>query len=167
MWLGHQRLSKLLNFWIYFCSSKMLKNTWKKHLRLFIDLLVKNTLIAHGRVPNRWSRITLGQMRSFFSSGSGDTDRWHINEGLCATCQCPRCPNLEKRCICPKVIQLHLLRTLRFWLSTVFLIWKTVHLPQSNSTPPVKNSSSNQLWNCIRIIVIAHTICLLKTFVKK
>ena len=60
------------------------------------------------RVLNRWSWITLGQMHSFSSSGSGDTDRWHINEGLCATCQCPRCPNLEKRCICPKVIQLRL-----------------------------------------------------------
>ena len=35
-------------------------------------------------------------MHSFSSSGSGDTDRWHINEGLCATCQCPRCPISEK-----------------------------------------------------------------------
>ena len=34
-------------------------------------------------------------------------------EGLCATCQCPWCQNLEKQCICPKVIQLHLLRTLQ------------------------------------------------------
>ena len=109
IWLGHQSCPKFSIFWIYFFSSKMLKNTWKKHMRLFIDLLVKNTLIAQGRVLNRWSRITFGQMHSFSSSGSGDTDRWHINEGLCATCQCPRCPNLEKWCICPEVIQLLLL----------------------------------------------------------
>ena len=31
-------------------------------------------------------------------------------------CQCPQCPNLEKRCICPKVIQLHLIRTLSSFL---------------------------------------------------
>ena len=76
------------------------------------SLLVVSKACILARVLNRWSWITLGQMHSFSSSGSGDTDRWHINEGLCATCQCPRCPNLEKRCICPKVIQLHLLRTL-------------------------------------------------------
>ena len=64
------------------------------------------------RVFNRWCWITFGQMYSFSSSCSGDTDRWHINEGLCATCQCPLCPHLERRCICPKVIQLHPLRTL-------------------------------------------------------
>ena len=40
------------------------------------------------------------------------TDRWHINEGLCATCQCSRFPNLEQQCIFPKVIQIHLLRNL-------------------------------------------------------
>ena len=36
--------------------------------------------------------------------GTGDTDRWHINKGLFATCQCPRCPISEKRCNPPKVI---------------------------------------------------------------
>ena len=121
----------------------MLKNTWKKHMRLFIDLLVKNTLIAQGRVLNRWSRITFGQMHSFSSSGSGDTDRWHINEGLCATCQCPRCPNLEKRCICPKVIQLHLLRTLTFyylWIDSfaptvVTLNVRSIRVMARNHTP--------------------------------
>ena len=48
------------------------------------------------RVLNRWSWITLGQLYSFSSSGSRDTDRWHINEALCATCQCLRCPISKK-----------------------------------------------------------------------
>ena len=50
------------------------------------------------------------------------TDRWHINEGLCATCQ----------------------------VSPVPKSGKAVHFPQSNSTPPVKNSIFNSwklnLW---------------------
>ena len=85
------------------------------------------------RVLNRWSWITLEKLHSFSSSGSGDTDRWHINEGLCATCQCPRCPNLEKPCICPKVIQLHLLRTL-VWHQLKFAISRSFysHEPMSH-----------------------------------
>ena len=36
--------------------------------------------------------------------GIGDTDRWSMNLCLCTTCQCPRCPILEKRRNPPKVI---------------------------------------------------------------
>ena len=46
-----------------------------------------------------------GGIASFFPRlGTRDTDRWRINKGLFATCQCPQCPISEKRCNCPEVI---------------------------------------------------------------
>ena len=36
--------------------------------------------------------------------GTRYTDRWQINKGLCATCQCPRCPISKKQRDPPKVI---------------------------------------------------------------
>ena len=57
------------------------------------------------RVESLWGKCTV-----FPDFGTRDTDRWRINLHLCATWSLE--PELEKLCICSKVIQLHLLRTL-------------------------------------------------------
>ena len=44
-----------------------------------------------------------GDCSVFPRLGTRDTDRWRIILPLCATCQCPWCPILEKRCNHPKV----------------------------------------------------------------
>ena len=80
-------------------------------LRLFFFVDETSCLI---RVLNRWSWITLGQMHGF--SRFGHRGHWqvaHKPSFMCHLSVSPE-PELEKLCNFPKVIQLHLLRTL--WL---------------------------------------------------
>ena len=50
-----------------------------------------------GRVSIQGVKSLWGYRVVFPRLGIGDTDRWRINKGLSATCQCPRGPILEKR----------------------------------------------------------------------
>ena len=56
-----------------------------------------------GKVSVQGAKSLWGVCSVFPRLGTRDTDRWHIKEGLCTTCQCPWCP-ISERCNHPKVI---------------------------------------------------------------
>ena len=60
-----------------------------------------------GGIELLWGKCTV-----FPDLGTKDTDRWRMNLHLCATCQYPLNRNWKNCAFAPKVIQLHLLRTL-------------------------------------------------------
>ena len=58
-----------------------------------------------------WASISIQGVKSLWGDriifprlGTGDTDRWRVNKGLFATCECLQCPILEKRDNPPNVI---------------------------------------------------------------
>ena len=57
-----------------------------------------------GRVSIQGVKSLWGDHVVFPRLVTGDTDRWRINKGLCATCQGPWCPILKKQSDPPKVI---------------------------------------------------------------
>jgi hypothetical protein len=60
-----------------------------------------------GGIELLWGKCTV-----FPDLGTEYTDRWRMNLHLCATCQYPLNRNWKNCAFAPKVIQLHLLRTL-------------------------------------------------------
>ena len=57
-----------------------------------------------GRVSIQGAKSLWGDRVGFPRLVAGNSDRWRINKGLFANCQCPWCPISEKRCDPPKVI---------------------------------------------------------------
>ena len=73
----------------------------------FINIIL--LVIFLGRIIKL--RVSIQEVKSlcgdcvvFPGLGTRDIDRWSINRGLFATCQCSRCPNFEKRRDPPKMI---------------------------------------------------------------
>ena len=93
------------------------------------------------RVLIRWSWINLGQMHCF--SRFGHRGHWQVAHKplfMCHLSVSPE-PEMEKLCICPKLIQLHLLRTLQSWHDFAFFL-----PPKSNQ---LKFTAINVNWSTV------------------
>ena len=98
----HVKNRKLWCDFTFFCLSFIIIHNLISNINYLEKIIYFSLSILElvSKELNHFGGITL----FFFRLGNRDTDRWRKNKGLCATCQCPRCPISEKQRGPPKVI---------------------------------------------------------------